>query len=564
VQNDPGDSSGRIRFGDFEVDVRSHELLRSGRRIRLQEKSFLVLNELLKSPGRVVTREELAAALWPKEYFVDAEHGLNTAVRRLREALGDSAEEARFVETLPKLGYRFIGAIDVRPEPTVPSDNAGPASTTVSGAPPVSPPGAAPPTSPESEPATTPTPLSPPSPPGVAPEAPAPSFRRASLVAAAILVVVALALAATLVTRSRSARTKAGAASPAPPASQADVVNELIARSRYLRNHKRFAEAKKFVEEALKLDPRNAEALAGLALGLNVEGKDGQGRETARRALELDPNVGEAHRALGALARGAGNFAAAERHFRHAIDADPADYKTRNRLGRHLLECGRFDEAREQFLETRRLAPDDPDVQNIWMDYAFRTGDYESAIREGEIWTAIWEKQLEREGVFGVRDMLGLAYVGARRHEDALRQFRLIDPDNDLRVALALGYAGRTVEARTILDAHERTDAAAGAVADPGLAGAMAMAYVALGDFDRAFEHLDRQLAARWFPGWLNSKLFHPIRRDPRWAAFERRLEREFLGREEDGSAPDGSARGHYLQFWPWPAKGASSAAAAR
>src|SRR5262245_31573391 len=94
----------RLRFGEFEVDLSTRELLRSGRRLRLQEKSFLVLNELLKTPGRVVSREELAGALWPKDHFVDAEHGLNTAIRRLREALGDSAEKARFIETLPRLG----------------------------------------------------------------------------------------------------------------------------------------------------------------------------------------------------------------------------------------------------------------------------------------------------------------------------------------------------------------------------------------------------------------------------------------------------------------------------
>lgn len=501
MQTDPALSAGRVRFGDFEVDAQSHELLRLGSRVPLQEKSFLVLNELLKSPGRVVTREELAAALWPKEHFVDAEHGLNTAVRRLREALGDSADDARFIETLPKRGYRFIGAIEGAGE-----------------SPPLS-------------------------------SAPVRTFRRGTL-AAAILVALALAAVATLVARSRSART---------PSRTAESVNELLARSRYLRNNKRFAEAKTFAEEALKLDPKNAHALGALAIGLVGEGKEDQARETARRALELDPKALEAHRALGVLERGAGNFAAAERHFRRAAEADPSDFKSRNRLARHLLECGRLDEAKELIVETRRLAPDDLDVQNIWMEYALRTGDYESAIRQGEIWISIWAKQITGQPTPAVRDMLGLAYVGARRHEDALVQFRAIDPGDDLRVALALGYAGRTAEARTILDAHERTDAAASAVADPGLAGAMAMAYVALGDFDRAFEHLDRQVAARWFPVWLNCKMFHPIRRDPRWAVFARRLEIEFLGREKGGtSPPGGSGVVQILQGWPRPAKGSA------
>ena len=520
MQTDSSLPSGRIRFGDFEVDVRSHELRRFGRKVRLQEKSFLVLNELLKRPGQVVTREELAAALWPGEY-VDAEHGLNTAVRRLREALGDSADEARFVETLPKLGYRFIGAIEeVRSEQAPPPASIAPLET------------------------------------------PARPSRRAAPVAAAILVAVALALVLGLVTRSRSTRAEAEtAAAPGSTPATADPVHELLERARYLRDHKRLAEAKTFVEEALKLDPRNANALGGLAMHLIAEGKEEQGRETARRALEIDPKAFEAHRALGNLARRAGAFATAERHFRRAVEAAPTDVKSRSRLARHLLESGRAEEARQQMLETRRLEPDDPDVQNIWVDYAFRVGDYESAIREGELWLAIWAKQLgESGGTASVRDTLGLAYVGARRHEEALAQFRVIDPNDDLRVALALGHAGQTAEARTILTAHEQAQAAAraaGAPADPKRAGALAMAYVVLGDFDRAFENLNRQLAARWFPGWLNSTLFHTIRQDPRWPAFEQRLETEFLGREENGGSENSPPfRDWMLQLWPRPAKG--------
>jgi len=516
VQTDPDASFGPIRFGDFEVDARSHELLRSGRKIRLQEKSFLVLYELLKSPGRVVSREELAAALWPKEHFVDAEHGLNTAVRRLREALGDSADEARFVETLPRLGYRFIGAIETRSEPI---DGREP---------------------PDMEPAAAGA-----SPPTVRPR------RRGSLAAAAVLAAVALAIVATRGVRSRS--TRPSAAAPASPPGRTDAVSELLARSRYLRNVKRPAEARKFVEEALRLDPKNAEALGGLALSLLAEGKDEQARETARRALEIDPKAWEADRALGVLARGAGDFAGAERHFRHAVELAPTDSKARNRLARHLFECGRIDEGREQIVETRRLAPDDPDVQNIWMEYALRTGDFEGAIRQGESWMVIWGKQIEGQPTPLVRDMLGLAYVGARRHEEAIAQFRAIDPDDDLRVALALAYAGRAAEARAILDANEKE-----ASTDPGRDGAMAMAYIALGDLDRAFEHLDRQLAARWFPSWLYCPLFHPIRKDPRWAAFAQRLEREFFRGEEGPTAPALLA---FLQPWPRPAKRAPTRA---
>ena len=100
-----------VRFGVFEVDLESGELRRAGRRIALQEQPFCVLARLLERPGQVVTREELRSALWPADTFVDFEQGLNGAVKRLREALGDSAESPRYIETLARRGYRFIAPV---------------------------------------------------------------------------------------------------------------------------------------------------------------------------------------------------------------------------------------------------------------------------------------------------------------------------------------------------------------------------------------------------------------------------------------------------------------------
>jgi TolB-like protein/DNA-binding winged helix-turn-helix (wHTH) protein/Tfp pilus assembly protein PilF len=97
-----------IRFGVFEVDVRASELRKNGVKIKLQEQPFRVLVTLLRHAGDVVTREELRQELWPADTFVDFDHGLNAAVKRLRDALDDSAENPRFIETLPRHGYRFI------------------------------------------------------------------------------------------------------------------------------------------------------------------------------------------------------------------------------------------------------------------------------------------------------------------------------------------------------------------------------------------------------------------------------------------------------------------------
>src|SRR5437868_5361622 len=103
---------GVIRFAEYEADLRSGELRRQGQRLKLQDKPFQVLAALLLKPGELVTREELRQSLWAADTFVDFEHGLNTAVNKVREALRDSANNPRFIETLPRRGYRFIGPID--------------------------------------------------------------------------------------------------------------------------------------------------------------------------------------------------------------------------------------------------------------------------------------------------------------------------------------------------------------------------------------------------------------------------------------------------------------------
>ena len=102
---------GPIRFGPFEVDLRAREVRKEGRRVKLQDQPFRVLRVLLEHSGEVVTREDLQRRIWPADTFVDFDKGLNNAVKRLREALGDAAENPLYVETLPRHGYRFIGSV---------------------------------------------------------------------------------------------------------------------------------------------------------------------------------------------------------------------------------------------------------------------------------------------------------------------------------------------------------------------------------------------------------------------------------------------------------------------
>jgi len=105
------DERRRVQFDAFDVDLRSEELRKHGRRLRLPRQSFQALALLLERPGELVTREQLCQRIWPADTFVDFEHGLNAVVNRLRELLGDSADAPRFIETLPKRGYRFVAQL---------------------------------------------------------------------------------------------------------------------------------------------------------------------------------------------------------------------------------------------------------------------------------------------------------------------------------------------------------------------------------------------------------------------------------------------------------------------
>lgn len=125
--SEPGTETATVRFGIFEVDRNSGELRRNGVRVKLQEQPYQVLMTLLERPGDIVTREELRTRLWAEDTYVDFDHSLNAAVRRLRDALGDTAENPRFVETIARRGYRFLlpvnGAVAVDASQPIPGSS---------------------------------------------------------------------------------------------------------------------------------------------------------------------------------------------------------------------------------------------------------------------------------------------------------------------------------------------------------------------------------------------------------------------------------------------------------
>ena len=108
----PATNPRTVRFGLFELDLDARELRKSGVRIKLQEQPFQILAMLLERPGAIVTREELQKQLWSSDTFVDFDLSLNSAVKKLRQALSDDSENPRFVETLYRRGYRFIAPVN--------------------------------------------------------------------------------------------------------------------------------------------------------------------------------------------------------------------------------------------------------------------------------------------------------------------------------------------------------------------------------------------------------------------------------------------------------------------
>jgi DNA-binding winged helix-turn-helix (wHTH) protein len=105
---EPAQNLKVMRFGVFEVDLQAGELRKSGLKIKLQDQPFQILALLLERPGQVVTREELRQKLWSEDTFVEFDHSVNSAVKKLRQALGDDSDNPRFIETLPRRGYRFL------------------------------------------------------------------------------------------------------------------------------------------------------------------------------------------------------------------------------------------------------------------------------------------------------------------------------------------------------------------------------------------------------------------------------------------------------------------------
>ena len=113
----PSPTPSGIKFGIFEADIHNRELRKGGVRIKLQDQPFAILQMLLENAGQIVSRDQIRQQLWPADTFVDFDHSLNTAINRLREVLGDAADNSRFIETVPRRGYRFVAPVEIPTKP---------------------------------------------------------------------------------------------------------------------------------------------------------------------------------------------------------------------------------------------------------------------------------------------------------------------------------------------------------------------------------------------------------------------------------------------------------------
>ena len=565
------------RFGVFELDFRAGELRKQGMKVKLQERPLQILTLLLEHPGEVVTRGELRQQLWPADTFVDFDHSVNTAVNKLREALGDSAENPRFIETLPRHGYRFIfhspkqsreSAAQPTPLPeklrlaVLPLENlSGDAGEEyfADGM---------------TEELITHLACLNPERLGVIARTSTMKYkqtkkgideigrelgveyvvegsvrrtRRTVRISAQLIQVsdqthlwaqsfepemsgilaiqskVAQAIATAIqvqlapVHRGRSARTR----SPASPEAY-----EAYLKGRYYLNRANPDDHKKALEyfhQATDEDPHYAPAYAGIAdtyvflafyRGLPREWAL-KARNAATRAIELDPDLAAAHASLGTIKTlNDWDWAGAEAEFRRAIELDPGSPDAHGMYSLFLSFMGRHEHAIAEARQGRQLDPLSSNANND-LGYVLHV-----ARRYDEAFEQI-QKTLELDpNFFPAHVGLGHAYAAQAKYEQALAEFSKPGVMRVEHTAWVYALAGRKAEVRKAL-AQALGDKEPG----PGSI-AVAIAYYLLGEKEKAFEWLQRGYEQRdWIMIFLKTfPPLDPMRSDPRFQNILRRM----------------------------------------
>jgi DNA-binding winged helix-turn-helix (wHTH) protein/Flp pilus assembly protein TadD len=516
----------RLRFGVYEINVPARELRKHGVRLKLRGQPFEILAILLEKRGEIVTREEMQKKLWPADTYVDFEHSLNSAIKKLRQALGDSPDNSRYVETIPRLGYRFIAPVEqvsaTAPPPvdvSVVTDRPGVPAATVAAA----------------------------------------SKRRwrvflgISIDRFAVMVLTVLIAASGAyfawsrfgsrpqAQKNKTADEVHGALkghesnrSNQPALSPKSVeAHDLYLKGMYFWNKRTvpgFQQAIECFQQATTMDPNYAPAYAGLAnsytlltayTSASATLYMPQARAAALRALELDEGLAEAHTALALIVQNQDwDWQTSEKEFRRAIELDPNYATAHHWYAEHLMWRGRFDEALSESERARQL---DPLSLIIAADYGailYFSRQYDRAMEQ-------FRTVLRKDPNFVRANIVIYAHVEKAMFAQALADAEIVHrlygegPWYWSARAYVYGRAGQAERARRELEKLEKVSRHD--QVDPVL---MLWAHLGVGDKEEALADLQKAYSGH-FSIMTTLKVepgFDPLRSDPRFQELLRRV----------------------------------------
>jgi DNA-binding winged helix-turn-helix (wHTH) protein/tetratricopeptide (TPR) repeat protein len=558
-------SSRRLRFDGWVLDPESGDLERGGTRIRLQEQPVQVLRELIAHAGSVVPREQLIALLWPNG-VVDFDTGLNTVIRKLRSALGDTSQTPRYIETLPRRGYRFIGTLDPDPEAASAASPTVPGSTAFGASPGPAPPSHHEPTALPGAALAAPTPMPSGREPAARDEATSSTatttapVRRPPLPVLALIAALAGAVLLTGVYALWRARSGASVGSVRVEAPSQSGLPAKVARNSAVafatRNpaafdsYLRASEADEFghdakdletaiagYSEAIRLDPNYALAFASRSIawihhaepkGTTV-GEDTQLKKAladARQAVTLAPELAEGHLALHLLFSQELDFAQASVEVQRAVALAPGNANVLVRYGRFAVLTGHTDAG----IDAARRAVIDGGIAAARRAVILDPLNHRTHYRLGD---SLYFARRYAEAVAAFSDVLvlapqapdsagrrGLAYYGLGDFERARASCDARPDDETGQVCLAITYQR--------LARHADAETALAKMRAPGDRWAYdcAAIYAQWGNTSQALESLESAWRLR-VPElrWLKADpLMDPLRKEPRFQAIERAL----------------------------------------
>jgi DNA-binding winged helix-turn-helix (wHTH) protein/Tfp pilus assembly protein PilF len=342
----PQVTKGVVRFGVYEADFRTGELRRSGVKVRVQDLPFRALSVLVERPGEIVSREELRQALWPEGVFVEFDQGISSAIRRLREALGDSADNPIFVQTVERRGYRWIAPI--HPPELVPEEKIGLRGKEG-----------------EKVPAEAQSPAT------------ASAWGKLVFVLPIFVLLFAVLLFAVWILRFRGASTKPGTAASAngPHHTVDPEAQDYYLKGRFYWNQRTPESLNLALDsftQAIVHDPNYADAYVGLADCYNLlreytamPASEAYPRAfaAAKKAVQLDEHSSEAHASLAFVSfYGMWDAGTADKEFRRALQLDPNNAKAHHWYATFLQNVRRFDESLTEIDRAQSLDPNSASI----------------------------------------------------------------------------------------------------------------------------------------------------------------------------------------------------------